>query len=555
VQSDGKPIIGGTFFTIDGTGHGKLARLQSDGSLDTSFNAQTVGGWGGVVCLALQPDGKILVGGDSLVRVNPDGSLDPSFKVNVGRPGIRALTLQPDGKVLIGGWFTSVNGVALTALARLNSDGSLDTEFVSHLQPADSGVNGIAFQPDGEIFIGGEFASVNGLSRANIARLNPDGSPDSFVVELDGDVVGCCPLPNGQVLVWGFFSFVNGVSHGFFARLNADGSLDPAFVGGRNGDDSYTAKAVALQPDGKLLVAREVCNGSSRPYFVRLTANGSFDDSFFAGQGGPDNDVDSLAVQPDGKILLGGVFSVVSQIPCSGMIRLTGDSVPPTILVSPGPQTAEVGSVVSLRVKAKSSLPLFYFWYLNSTNLISCSTNWGVTLTNVQFAQSGAYSVAVSNALGVVTSAPAMLNVISVVERRWVPGLTLTGERGSALNLETRAVMGPTPDWAPFDSVVLTNDSQWYFDLSAPLPPQRFYRAWQPGPSDVGSALDLHMVPAITLRGSIGGSLRLDYINRFGPTDAWVTLDTVTLTSMSQLYFDISAPGQPQRLYRLVSLP
>jgi hypothetical protein len=148
-----------------------------------------------------------------------------------------------------------------------------------------------------------------------------------------------------------------------------------------------------------------------------------------------------------------------------------------------------------------------------------------------------------------------MLNVISVVERRWVPGLTLTGERGSALNLETRAVMGPTPDWAPFDSVVLTNDSQWYFDLSAPLPPQRFYRAWQPGPSDVGSALDLHMVPAITLRGSIGGSLRLDYINRFGPTDAWVTLDTVTLTSMSQLYFDISAPGQPQRLYRLVSLP
>ena len=63
-------------------------------------------------------------------------------------------------------------------------------------------------------------------------------------------------------------------------------------------------------------------------------------------------------------------------------------------------------------------------------------------------------------------------------------------------------------------------------------------------------SLDLHLVPAITLTGNIGDSVRLDYINQFGPTNAWVTLDTVTLTNTSQLYFDVSAPGQPQRLYR-----
>jgi len=71
----------------------------------------------------------------------------------------------------------------------------------------------------------------------------------------------------------------------------------------------------------------------------------------------------------------------------------------------------------------------------------------------------------------------------------------------------------------------------------------------------VRPSLDLHLVPAITLTGTIGGSVRLDYINQFGPTDAWVTLATVPLTNTSQLYFDVSAPGQPQRLYRVVQIP
>ena len=556
VQPDGKPIVGGTFSTIDGTGRGKLARLKNDGSLDTSFSAQSVGGWGGVLCLALQPDGRILVGGDyrSLLRLNPDGSPDSSFATDLAGAdtAICALALQPDGQVLIGGWFSLVNGGASEAVARLNPNGSLDTGFASRIQPPGSCVRAIAREDDGKIFIGGDFASVNGLSRPHLARLNRDGSPDTFSADLDGDVTGFCPLPNGQVLIWGGFTFVNGADQAHFVRLNADGSLDPTFVGGRNGDDTYTPNAVALQPDGKLLVAREVWSGSSRPYFVRLTANGSFDDSFFAGQCGPDNDVDSLAVRPDGKILLGGLFSVVNQAPCSGVIRLTGDSAPPAILVSPGPQTTEEGSAVGLRVKASSSLPLFYFWYLNSTNLTSCSTNWGLKLTNVQFSQSGAYTVVVSNALGAVTSAPAMLNVIAAVERRPVPGVKVTGESASLLNVDYANSLSPAPNWTTLGSVSLATSPQYYFDLTLPLPPQRFYRAWQTGTPGVMPSLDLNLVPAITLAGNIGHSVRLDYINQFGPTDAWATLATVTLTNTSQLYFDVSAPGQPSRLYRLV---
>jgi hypothetical protein len=108
----------------------------------------------------------------------------------------------------------------------------------------------------------------------------------------------------------------------------------------------------------------------------------------------------------------------------------------------------------------------------------------------------------------------------------------------------------------PLDKVTLTNSTQLYYDPSAPPPPQRFYRAWQSGVPSVSPSLNLpFLVPAITVTGSAGSKVRVDGINQFGPTDAWFTLDTVTLTNTSQLYFDITAPGQPQRLYRLVPVP
>ncbi len=91
-------------------------------------------------------------------------------------------------------------------------------------------------------------------------------------------------------------------------------------------------------------------------------------------------------------------------------------------------------------------------------------------------------------------------------------------------------------------------------NLTLPRPPQRFYRAWQAGTA-VMPFLDLHLIPAITFKGNVGDSLRLDYINQFGPTDAWGPLATNTLTTTSQLYFDTSCIGQPPRLYRIVPVP
>ena len=229
---------------------------------------------------------------------------------------------------------------------------------------------------------------------------------------------------------------------------------------------------------------------------------------------------------------------------------------PLEIHCAPLSQTTYVGSYVDFTADAAGIPPLEYLWFANGTNLICCSTDPGLELTNIQFSQAGTYAVVVTNLFGTVTSTPAMLQVIPRVGHRPVPGLNATGEAGIVLNIDYASALTPAPNWSALDSVSLTGTAQFYFDLSEPLPPQRFYRAWQTGtPSMIPSLKLPGMVPAITLSGNIGDTLRLDYINQFGPTDAWVTLDTVTLTNASQLYFDVSSIGQPPRLWRIVPLP
>jgi hypothetical protein len=232
--------------------------------------------------------------------------------------------------------------------------------------------------------------------------------------------------------------------------------------------------------------------------------------------------------------------------------RPTAPAPPPSIQTAPLTESAEAGSTVDLGVDASSPLPLFYWWYRNATNLVGCSTNCELELTNVYFSQAGTYTVVVSNVLGAVTSGPAVLNVIASVERRPVPGVKVMGEAGSLLNVDYANSLSPASNWTTLGSVSLIGTSQYYFDVTMPLPPQRLYRAWQTGALGVKPSLDLHLVPALTVTGSIGHSVRVDAINQIGPIDAWFTLDTVTLTNTSQLYFDTSAPGQPPRLYRLV---
>ena len=180
------------------------------------------------------------------------------------------------------------------------------------------------------------------------------------------------------------------------------------------------------------------------------------------------------------------------------------------------------------------------------------TTNSFLELANVQPAQAGAYTVVITDALRAVTSAPALLSIVPPVQKTVVPALSLTGSTGSLLHLQYADSL-PAPQWSSLADVTLVGGPQFYFDLGEPMPAQRFYRTWQTGgPQPV---LDASMATQISLTGAIGSSVGVDYINQFGATDAWVTLDTVTLTNTTQFYYDLTAFRQPSRLYRIVPLP
>ena len=237
LQTNGQVVIGGNFQNFNGQPNHYVARLNLDGSLDTTFNVGQ-GPSGSVQCVAIQTDGKIVIGGSfngvdgvgrfGVARLRNDGSLDTSFIPPTTETIADALAVQSDGRVLVGG-----QGLP-NFVERLNADGSFDTNFNVGIG-ANSSVLALGVQPNGQILVGGAFSSFNGTNLLSLARLNADGSLDSnFNPALSmggGDQwVKCLALmPNGQIVVGGDFQTVNGYTHQGVARLNASGSIDTTF--------------------------------------------------------------------------------------------------------------------------------------------------------------------------------------------------------------------------------------------------------------------------------------------------------------------------------------
>jgi uncharacterized delta-60 repeat protein len=315
LQTDGKVLVGGRFHNSSGVQDKSLLRLNTDGALDTSFMSATDPS-GVVISLAVQPDGKVVAGGNfltgspsNIARLNANGGLDTTFNAGTGaNDTLFSVALQSDGKLVIAGGFTEVNGTPRETLARLNSDGTLDTNFDPDAGiDVTNGVAAVTAQSDGKVLIIGSFAQVNQVPREGFARLENDGTLDvGFIPNrgMNGAVSSVLFQPNGKVLIAGDFTAINGQSRNGVARLNHDGSLDPAvFDRGSTGTFGPVA-AIALQPDGKVLIG----TGNS---LVRVHPNGARDEDYNAGGGGAA--VTALAVQPDGRILVGGFVRNVVQ--------------------------------------------------------------------------------------------------------------------------------------------------------------------------------------------------------------------------------------------------
>ncbi|HEX7318480.1 MAG TPA: Calx-beta domain-containing protein [Pyrinomonadaceae bacterium] len=331
--SDGKILVGGGFSKYNGTNRNGVARLNADGTLDTMFVPPAAPT--SAVCVAVQPDGKVLVGGNlshlngsapmtGITRLNADGSTDMTFDpgTGAGSSQVRGVAVQPDGKIIIAGLFNSYNGVTRNGVARLNSNGSLDPTFDVGAGPTGeiATVYSMLLQPDGKILIGGPFDRFNFIERDCIVRLNTDGSVDNTFVPPNRTprfmVYGLALQPDGKVVVGGtFFAGVNfnGANPTAMARFNADGSKDNSFVDPGLGRLVVT-QWIVRQPDGKLIIGgnrRETPGGELFHHLNRLNPDGTKDTSFneaaiavystgFAS---------GAAMQPDGKILVGGMFS------------------------------------------------------------------------------------------------------------------------------------------------------------------------------------------------------------------------------------------------------
>jgi uncharacterized delta-60 repeat protein len=416
-QADGKILVAGAFTTFNGFPvPAGIMRLNTNDSIDTSFTPPALSG--AVVDIEFLSGGKILLAGNfstgstkNLILLNSDGTVDPS--INYTGVAVKALDagVQLDGKIVLGAQAGEFNAPINPPLVRLAANGSLDP---LQLTVGFKGkANDVLIQPDGRLLIGGVFTHADGGFRKNIARVSADGLFDgsftstifsneifdldmqgntvlvggdanysklddggvtqfsaggftydqdalpngqalvavnnflkrvnanytndgSFSVTVNSSIRRILVQPDGKILIGGFFTQVNGATRSRIARLNADGALDPSFdpALAPNG----LVACLALQPDGKIIIGGQFSGinfDTNYHYLARLNANGTLDSGFASNAQG---EVTSLKRQPDGKIIVGGV-GIVSGIGRDTLKRYNADgSVDSTInLVMDGP--------------------------------------------------------------------------------------------------------------------------------------------------------------------------------------------------------------------------
>ena len=352
IQADGKILVAGSFSTFNGVTNNRLLRLNSNGSLDASFSAGTGLGNRSINSIIEQPDGKILIAGtffsyngvtsNSVARLNTDGTLDNTFNAGTGTTSlVLDMALQSNNQIIIVGSFTSFNTIATQEIARLNTNGSVDTT----LNPG-SGVNlvieTVAIQPDGKIIIAGLFDTYNFIPRLNIARLNSDATLDltfnsaapASNLPINQSIFTVAIQSDSKIVIGGVFSNYLGINRNYVARVNSAGNLDLGFGAGTSAGD--IVNAIKQQPDGKILIG-----GNFKSYsdvftrgVARLEANGELDTTFDVGLGTSSN-VNVIALQPDGKIIIGGFFNSYNNIAIRNIARLNANGTLDTTFTSP----------------------------------------------------------------------------------------------------------------------------------------------------------------------------------------------------------------------------
>jgi uncharacterized delta-60 repeat protein len=370
VQADGKVLIGGDFTTVSPNGgaavtRNHIARLNPDGTLDTAFDPSASGI---VYSIAVQADGKILVGGNfdaiggkirnHVARLDATTGLADSFNPNANHE-VRSIALQADGKILVGGAFTcdfdqcpsgttSIGGQSRNNIARLDPITGLADSFDPN---ASASVRSLAVESDGKILVSGNFNTIGGQPRNYIARLDAaTGLADSFDPNADTLVLSIAEQADNKILVGGFFTHIGGQPRNYIARLDAATGLADSFDPNANG----TVASIRVQLNGKILTAGGFLSigGQTRNHIARLDAITGLADSFNPKA----NDfVWSVAIATDSKILAGGNFTTLAPdggalVTRNRVARMGTATATPTATPTPTPTATPSGCTNSLGV-------------------------------------------------------------------------------------------------------------------------------------------------------------------------------------------------------------
>ncbi|HYG33685.1 MAG TPA: immunoglobulin domain-containing protein [Clostridia bacterium] len=454
-----------------------LVHPKTPGALDASF---TLGSgflnWTNyqhffVDSISLQPDGKVLVGGlfnsdldgrlcSSIARFNPDGTLDKTFNPGQGADNVIYTTaLQSDGKVLVGGWFNWVydfNEFCRVHIARLNRDGSLDVGFNPRFEGGP--VNRLLVQPDGSILAGGNFNTITAANRPRIAKLKPDGTLDTTFnpgVGPDGPVYTMALQPDGKILVGGGFSAFSGVACKGVVLLTTNGAVDPGFRAALT--DCTGINSIAVQPDGRILLGGYFncqARGNSCFGIARLNPDGSIEETFNPGTGA-NNTVCQILLQPDGKIILGGYFSSFNGMLADRLARLNRD----------GSVDSGFGSSLQIRKLAPTDTDSVVFALALQPN--------GEVLIGGRFEEiNGVFRSGFARLHGDLAGRPLLFGAQRL--SRGAFGFSLAGQPGKNYLLRT-SFDGVT--WSNWGTSLCTNVVMSYIDEQADQHPQRFYQA------------------------------------------------------------------------------
>jgi uncharacterized delta-60 repeat protein len=361
-MTQGKIVVGGGFSMLGGNPHDRLARAAVEGTEDPFWRSDAFEGSDKVIrALAIQAPGKIIIGGSfnaisgmnkyNFARLNGDGSLDTSFyqlspqatsDSLTGTNGIVvAVAVLSDNKIILGGNFGNVYGQRRSGIARLLPDGSLDPNFnVDVSVTPGSDVWALAIQPDGHIIAGGLFSIAGDPPNTHryIIRLDSYGNLDTaFNPSLAGYVHALAIQANGDILVGGEDK---NWDKGYLVRLKADSAyaLDPSFTL----DINNSVRTLAVQSDGQILLGGDFTRVQNQPrvYVARLDTNLALTNFQLAIPSSLGSGVETLAIQTDGKIIAGGTFTTSGAASLHNLARFNaGDGTvdPAFMLGTDGP--------------------------------------------------------------------------------------------------------------------------------------------------------------------------------------------------------------------------